>query len=83
MRDKEFFVRHLVAEGFVPESYGRRSDQPGELFRGIEWCIEDNSVNDSAAELPQACATRFMIRLIVCACILWGIELACLIMLSQ
>ncbi len=77
-RDKQFFVRHLVAEGFIPERYRWFSGERGKPSSGLEWCVEDRSVNDLGVVMLRSRANAFMIRLIVCASILWLVELGCL-----
>jgi hypothetical protein len=83
-RDKEFFVRHLVDEGFIPERYRWFSGVCDELLSGIEWQVEDCSVkNDSETVVPRRCANAFMTRLLTCASILWLVELTLLFLKSR
>ena len=70
-RRKEFFVRHLATEGFIPDRYRWFSDECG----GVEWLIEDCSVNtDSDDSAARRRASAFMVRLFVCASLLWLVQ---------
>jgi hypothetical protein len=83
-RDKEFFVRHLAAEGFIPDHYRWFSGDGDEALSGIEWYVEDCLIkNDSEAVVPRRRANAFMIRLLVCVSILWMVEIALLFLKSR
>jgi hypothetical protein len=82
-RDKEFFVRHLAAEGFIPDRYRWFSGDCNEPSSGIDWHVEDCCVNDSGAGVPRRRANAFMVRLLVCFSILWLAELAFLLLKSR
>lgn len=81
-RDKEFFVRHLAAEGFIPDRYRWFSGDSGDPSSGLDWCVED-CLNYSRAAVSQRRANAFMIRLLVCVSILWVVEIAFLILKNQ
>jgi hypothetical protein len=82
-RDKEFFVRHLAAEGFIPDRYRWFSGDCGEPSSGLDWCVEDCYLNYSRAVVPRRRANAFMIRLLVCVSILWMVEIALLFLKNQ
>jgi hypothetical protein len=76
-REKQFFVRHLAAEGFIPDRYCWFAGDCDETSLRIDWCVEEHSVRKGVgAVLPRGRATAFMIRLFVGASILWLAELA-------
>ena len=78
-RDKEFFVRHLADEGFIPDRYRWT---PCGLVGGpsdIEWETEITAYTGSeTAGKPTRAATAFVIRLLAGALFLWLIELTSL-----
>jgi hypothetical protein len=75
-REKDFFVRHLAAEGFIPDCYRWFSGDYNEASSGIEWCVEDCSVkNNLKTIVTQPRASVVMIRFLICASILWLVEL--------
>jgi hypothetical protein len=82
-RDKEFFVRHLAAEGFIPDRYRWFSGDFDETSSGLDWCVEDCSVDNSGTAGPRRRANGFMIRILVCASILWIVEIALLLLTSR
>jgi len=83
-RDKEFFVRHLAAEGFIPDRYRWFSGDCEEPSSGIDWHVEDCSLkNDSQTSVQQRRTSAFMIRLLVCASILWLIEVTFLFLRNR
>ena len=82
-RDKEFFVRHLAAEGFIPYRYRWFSGDGDETASGLDWCVEDCSIDNSEAPVPRRRANGFMIRLLVCVSILWLVEIAFLFLKSR
>jgi len=82
-RDKEFFVRHLAAEGFIPDRYRWFSGDCDAPSSALDWCVDYCSVNDSGAAVPRPRANGFMIRLLVCASILWMVEITLLFLRSR
>jgi hypothetical protein len=75
-REKDFFVRHLAAEGFIPDCYRWFSGDCDQALSGIEWRVEDCSVkNSSNTFVAQPRASVVMIRFLICTSILWLVEL--------
>jgi hypothetical protein len=59
-RRKEFFVRYLAAEGFIPEDFERYP---------ITWEIDPGRVEHGSVLVQRT--NRFMIRLFISALLLW------------
>jgi hypothetical protein len=83
-RDKDFFVRYLAAEGFIPDRYRWFSHGCDEPLSGIEWCVDDcRSRDDLEGTEPRRRANASLVRLLVCASVLWVIQLAFLFLKSR
>jgi hypothetical protein len=83
-RDKEFFVRHLADEGFIPDHF--RWAGFGENCRSsaVQWEVEFEPQTDGkTAPRPGTAANAFMRRLLAGALVLWLIELATLFLFSK
>jgi hypothetical protein len=82
-RDKDSFVRYLAAEGFISDRYRWFSDGSDEPLSGIEWCVEDcRPEDDLEGARARRRANAFMVRLLICASVLWGVQLAFLCLKS-
>ena len=79
-RDKEFFVRHLATEGFIPDGYRWFSGDCEEASCGIQWCVKGFSATNQSGNGVLRSARLFMVRLLACVSILWLIELTCLLL---
>lgn len=73
-RRKEFFIRELAAEGFIPDEFRWMPLAEGIGSRGVKWVTDI-----SWLEIPKALlerSRRFMIRLLVGSTALWLVGIA-------
>jgi hypothetical protein len=74
-------VRHLANEGYIPDRYRLLSDECGwSAALGVEWRISDSSIKtDLETSVASRRLTGFMSRYLVCAVLLWLVEITFLI----
>jgi hypothetical protein len=63
-RDKQFFVRHLAAEGFIPDRYCRYSGDCSQEPSGIDWEVDENAIEKSWI-VTRRRASGLMVKLFV------------------
>lgn len=66
---KVFFIRKLAAEGFIPENYEWFSG-PTDGSNGVTW-MKDLSWVQKTTVAVQKKSNRFMVRLLIVACVIW------------
>ena len=84
-RDKAFFIRHLIAEGFIDdETNPAQASQVTET--SVQWQVEAPLSALSAPQphtrCPQKRTRAFMMRLLICSGLLWLLELALLFLVK-
>jgi hypothetical protein len=73
---KRLFIRHLAAEGFIPDLYLQFSDF--DEFPGISWSIDSNWLDLNPTGLARG--KQVMIRLAASAAVLWVATMAFLLL---
>jgi len=73
---KKLFIRHLAAEGFIPDLYLQFSDF--DEFPGISWNIDSRWLEINSSGLAQG--KQAMIRLATSAAVLWVATMAFLLL---
>jgi hypothetical protein len=67
-QEKEFWVRYLAAEGYIPEFYQWSGEPDSEWSRGLTWIAGGGGLR--AKELQNK-ALRDVLRLLGCAGLVW------------
>ncbi len=44
-QEKAFFIRHLGAEGFIPDEYQRFAKGRSEAVLRVQWCVDQSWIN--------------------------------------
>jgi len=80
-RDKEFFVRHLADEGFIPDRFHWFSVECDGEAQGLEWQVEYALARPDwdLAGIRRRTGS-FMVRLLVCSSLLWMVEVGFLLL---
>jgi hypothetical protein len=73
---KTSFLRYLAAEGFLSESYGRLENTRPPRGQPVAWLVDASWLKAEAAQAART--TRFMIRFIAGAWVLWLIMMTSL-----
>jgi hypothetical protein len=68
-RRKEFFIRELAAEGFIPDECRWFSPAGGEVAGHVRWLVDFSWLQPDEALAAQT--RRFMLRLLSSATLLW------------
>ena len=68
-RRKAFFIRHLAAEGYIPDRFERLYHSGSDAFATVRWIIDPACLRPKISSRRQS--NRFMVRLIIGAVVLW------------
>ena len=66
-RQKAFFIRHLAAEGFIPDEYQAFSEKSSSHFPNLRWAVDTSWMQGVASFREQA------IRQALCAVAIGGV----------
>jgi hypothetical protein len=67
-RRKAFFIRHLAAEGYIPDRF-ERLGEPGSALRDIRWIIDP--AQRASRDSVKRETDRFMVRSLAGIFVLW------------